>query len=82
MHAEACGAEVLGDPRAAGDPPDNPGGTVPVKPPPVRGEEQQPFGALADSQVDRAGGARCEGDGDDLAALAGDHQGAVPAFQA
>ena len=38
--------------------------------------------ALADGQVDRPGGARRERDGDDLAALADDHQGAVAAFQA
>jgi hypothetical protein len=76
------GADVLGDLGATGDPADNPGGAVPVQPPPVPGEEQRSFGALADSQVDRPGGARGERDGDHLAALARDHQGAVPAFQA
>jgi hypothetical protein len=55
---------------------------VPVQPPPVRGPEHRPFGALADGQVDRPGGARRERDGDDLAALAGDGQGPVPALQA
>jgi hypothetical protein len=38
--------------------------------------------ALGDGQVDRPGGARRERDGDHLAALAGDHQGAVPALDA
>ena len=75
-------ADLLGDPGAAGDPADDPGGAVPVQPPPVRGEEQRPLGALADGQVDRAGGARRERDGDDLAALAGDDQGAVAALEA
>jgi len=51
-------ADVLGDLGAAGDPADDPGGTVPVQPPPVRGEEQRPFGPLADGQVDRPGGTR------------------------
>jgi hypothetical protein len=55
---------------------------VPVQPPAVTGEEERSFGALADGQVDRPGGARRERDGDDLAALAGDDQGAVAAFQA
>jgi hypothetical protein len=55
---------------------------MPVQPPPVAGNEQRPFSALADVQVDRAGGPRRERDGNDLAALAGDDQGAVPAFQA
>jgi hypothetical protein len=75
-------ADLLGDPRAAGHPPDDPGGAVPVQPPSVCGEEERPFGALADGQVDRAGGVRGERDGDDLAALAGDDQGPVAAFQA
>jgi hypothetical protein len=38
--------------------------------------------ALADGQVDRPRGARCERDGDHHAALAGDHQGAVPTLDA
>ena len=62
-------ADVLADSGAAGDPADDPGGAVPVEPPSVRGEEQRSFGALADSQVDRPGGARGERDGDDLAPL-------------
>jgi hypothetical protein len=49
-------AEVLGDPGAAGNPPDDPGGAVPVQPPPVRGDEQRTFRAPADRQLDRPGG--------------------------
>ena len=75
-------ADVLGDPGAAGHAADDPGGAVPVQPAPVRSDEQRSFGTFTDSQVDGPGGARRERDGDDLAALAGDHQGAVPAFQA
>jgi len=75
-------ADALGDPGAVGHSLDDPGGAVPVQPPPVLGEEERPFGALAGGQVDRAGGARGERDGDDLAALAGDDQGAVAALQA
>ena len=80
--AERVRCDGLGDPGAAGDAADDPSGAVPVQPPAVRGQEHRPFGALADGQVDRSGGPRCERDGDDLAALAGDGQGPVPAFQA
>jgi hypothetical protein len=55
---------------------------VPVQPPPVASEEERPLGALADRQLNRPGGTRGKRDGDDLAALAGDHQGAIAAFQA
>ena len=55
---------------------------MPVEAFPVGGEEQRALGALADGQVDGAGGARGERDGDDLAALAGDDQGPVPALEA
>jgi hypothetical protein len=55
---------------------------MPVQPTAIRNQEQRPVTALADGQVDRPGGARRERDRDDLAALAGDHQGAVPAFDA
>jgi hypothetical protein len=72
----------LGDPGAAGDPADDPPGAVPVQPPAIDGQEDGPVTALADGQVDRPGGARRQRDGDDLAALAGDRQGPVPAFQA
>jgi hypothetical protein len=51
---------------------------MPVQPTAIRNQEQRPVTALADGQVDRPGGARRERDRDDLAALAGDHQGAVP----
>jgi len=53
-------ADLLGDPGAAGDPPDDPGGGVPVQPLSVGIEEDRPFHALADGQVDRPRGARCE----------------------
>jgi len=60
---QRVGADVLGAPGAAGYPADDPGGAVPVQPPPVRGDEQRTFGALADRQLDRLGGTRREGDG-------------------
>jgi hypothetical protein len=55
-------ADVLAGPGAAGDAADDPGGAVPVQSPAVAREEQRPVGALADGQVDRAGGARGERD--------------------
>jgi hypothetical protein len=45
------GADVLGDPGPA----DDPGGTVPVQPTPVPGEEERPFDAPARS-LDRSRG--------------------------
>ena len=72
----------LGDPGPARGLADDPPGAVPVQPPPVRGQEHRPAGALADGQVDRPGRARRKRDGDHLAALAGDGQGPVPALQA
>jgi len=75
------GRDDLADPGAAGGLADDPPGTVPVQPPPVRGQEHRAAGALADGQVDRPGRARRERYGDDLAALAGDGQSPVPALQ-
>jgi len=48
----------LGDPGAARDTADDPGGAVPVQPLSVRGEEDRPFHAFADGQVNRPRGPR------------------------
>ncbi len=72
----------LGDPGAARHLADDPSGAVPVQSPPVTGQENVPVRSFADDQVDRPGGARRQRDSNDLAALAGDGQGPVPAFQA
>ncbi len=72
----------LSDSRAAGDPADDPPCAVPVQPPPVRREEDRSLAALTDSRVDGPRGSRRERDGDDLAALARDHQGPVAALDA
>jgi len=61
---------------------DDPPGTMPVQPPPVRGQEHRPAGPFPDGQVDRPGRARGQRKGDHLAPFAGDRQGPVPAFQA
>ncbi len=50
----------FGDPGTAGGLADEPPGAMPVQPPPVRGQEHRPAGALADSQVNGPGGARAE----------------------
>jgi hypothetical protein len=75
--ARGVGPDGLGDPCAAGGPADDPPGAVPVQPAAVGSEKHRSLAALADRGVDGPGGARGERDGDDLAALAGDHQGAV-----
>jgi len=74
--------DQLGIPRAASSLADDPPGAVPVQPAAVPGEEHRPFGMFAEGQVDRPGGARRQRDGHDLAALAGDGQGPVPALEA
>jgi hypothetical protein len=74
--------DVLGDPGAARDPADDAPGAVPVESAAFGGEEDRSVAAFPDSEVDRAGGPRGERDGDDLAALTGDGQRAVAAFQA
>jgi hypothetical protein len=66
--------DALADPGAAGDTADDPGGAVPVQPPPVSGPEDRACCALADGQAGRPRGTRGERDRDDLAALAGNHR--------
>ena len=70
----------LADPGPASGPSDDPGGTVPVEPAAIRSQEDRPLGALADGQVDRPSRARCQREGDDLAALAGHGQRPVATF--
>jgi hypothetical protein len=48
-------ADVLADPGATGDLPNDPSGAVPVQPPPVTGEEDGAIAAFTDGQVDRPG---------------------------
>jgi hypothetical protein len=69
---QVCGPTGLVIPGAAGDPPDDPPGAVPVQPPPVCGKKGRSLAPLADGQAGCPRGARGERDGDDLAALAGD----------
>jgi tetratricopeptide (TPR) repeat protein len=79
--SERVRADGFGDPGPARDLADDPPCAMAVQPPPVGGEENGAVAAFAGGQVDRPGGAGC-GRGDDLAALAGDRQGPVPALQA
>jgi RIO kinase 1 len=75
-----CGPTGLLIPARASGPADDPGGTVPVQPPPVSGQEDRPPGPFSNGQVDGPGSARRERDGGDLVALAGDGQRPVPAL--
>lgn len=45
--------DLLGQPGTAGDPADNPSGSVPVQPLPGSGGEDRSFAAFSDDQVDR-----------------------------
>jgi hypothetical protein len=79
---KVCGPTGLGEPGAAGDPADDPPGTVPVGAVAVGGQEDRAFAAFADGQVDRPGRPRGQRDRHDFAALAGDDQCPVPALDA
>lgn len=68
----------LGDSGASGHPADDPGGAMPVQPPPIHGEEDRPLGPFADGPRRP----QCQRDRDDLASLADDGQRPVTAFQA
>jgi hypothetical protein len=65
----------LEDPGAERHQSDDAPGAAPVQPPTFRRQEERPVVLFAD----RASGARCERDGDDFAALAGDCERAVAA---
>jgi hypothetical protein len=54
-------ADRLGDPGAAGDAADDPPGAVAVQPAPIGGQEDRPFAAITDGQVNCPGGARASG---------------------
>jgi hypothetical protein len=77
-----CGVTALLIPTRRAAFADDPPGAVPVQPLPGSGQEDGAAGAFAGGQVDRPRGPRRERDGDDLAALAGDGQRPVAAFQA
>ena len=79
---QRVGADIFGDPGAARDAADDPPRAMAVQPPSVSGQEDWPAGTFSGGQVDRPGGARRQRDSDDLAALTGDGQRPVPAFQA
>ncbi len=75
-------ADRLVDPGLAGDAPHDPPRGVAVEALAVRPDEDRPLGPLTNGQVDRAGRAWRERDGDDLAALAEHREGAMAAFDA
>jgi hypothetical protein len=63
--------DALADPGPPGSAAHDPPGAVPVQPVTAGGQEDRSFVPFPDGEVDRPGGPGCEGDGDDLAALAG-----------
>jgi len=79
---QLVGRDGLGVSRAAGNLADDPSSAVPIQPSSVGGEEDGAIMPFPGGQIDRPGGARCERDGDDFAALASDRQGPVPALEA
>ena len=71
-----CGPIGLAMPGPVGDAADDPAGSVTVEALTASGDEDRAAGTFADGQVDGAGRARCQRDGDGLAALA--HDGERP----
>ena len=55
---QGMGPDGFSDPGFAGQTADDPPGAVPVQPLPIRSQEDRPFAAFADGQVDRPRGAR------------------------
>ena len=77
-----CGPTRLVIPASTCHAPHDPPGGVAVQPIAVSSEEDGSFAALTDGEVNRASRAGRERNGDDLAALAQDRQGAMPALEA
>ena len=69
-------------PLLAGDPPHDAACRVPVETATTPREKDWTFAALANREIDGPGGARGEGDRDDLPALPQDHERAVAAVEA
>ena len=72
----------LGDPGAADHPAHDPGSAVPVQLLPTGSEENRPFTALADRQVNHPGSPWRQRDSHNLATHAGDGQRTVTPFDA
>ena len=79
--AEAVRADPLGDPRPASKTLDGAVGGVAVHPPSLGAQQDGSRRSLVDVEVDRPGGARRQGDGRLLAALAHDLERGVPALE-
>jgi hypothetical protein len=75
-------ADRLGEPGPAGDTPDDPAGPVTVEAMAVPDDEDRAADPFADGQVDSAGGARSERDGDGLATFAHDGEGPMSSLDA
>ena len=82
MRVASRAVHALCDTRAACHAAHHVSGAMPVEPAAVCVHDPRPVCVLADSQVDGPRGARRERGGYDLAALAVDHQGPVPALDA
>jgi hypothetical protein len=67
---------------AAGDSVHDAAGAVPIHPLAVGSQEDRAVESFTDNEIDCSGGAWCERDGHNLAALAQDAEGAVPALEA
>ena len=80
--AQRVRANGLVDSGGAGDAAHDATRAVAVHPLAIGTKKDRAVESLADREVDRPRGARCQRDGDDLAAVAQDGEGAVAAFNA
>ena len=77
--AQRVGADLLIDPAPLGESLDDPSRPMPIQAAgPVPVEEDGSLFAFTNTEVDGAGGAGSEGDGDDLATLTPDGEGPMP----
>jgi hypothetical protein len=78
---QGVGCDPLVDPCPLGQPADDPSGGVAVETSgSVAVQEDWPFGAFSDAQVDGPASAGCEWNGDDGTSFPGDGQGAVTPY--
>jgi hypothetical protein len=79
--AEGVGPDALGYPRPSSDATYDPSGRVTIDPHPIRSNEDRSLAALTDHEIDSPGRPGRQGDGHNLAPLAQNREGAVPALQ-
>lgn len=79
--AQRVRSHTFRDSGSAGEATHDPSRGVAIQPFTSRAQKDRAFATFPDREVDRPGGARCEGDRHDLAAFAVDREGPMPALE-